>query len=95
MEILFPPTNQSNHRLQRGRIGNQGLVRDYVIVPKLIRSHDLKPTQQIEHCSKHVNMASFETFESDVSEKQFMEAAVNSLLKEGDEFCDEVEKCFD
>ena len=40
-------------------------------------------------------MASFETFESDVSEKQFMEAAVNSLLKEGDEFCDEVEKCFD
>ena len=40
-------------------------------------------------------MASFETFESDVSEKQFMEAAVNSLLKEGDEFCDEGEKCFD
>ena len=40
-------------------------------------------------------MASFETFESDVSEKQCMEAAVNSLLKEGDEFCDEVEKCFD
>ena len=40
-------------------------------------------------------MASFKTFESDVSEKQFMEAAVNSLLKEGDEFCDEVEKCFD
>ena len=30
-----------------------------------------------------------------MSEKEFLEAAVNSLLREGKEFCDEVHKCFD